>query len=121
MDKGKKGGVLVLTLLVMFVGAIILGGLFMYLDTSLLLATKGEENAVSYYAADSGIEDALAWLQHKPWSPPIVSLAGWAACNPLDEDDQPCVNSYEINGRNVNVSVLNPMDEGFGNNTFKIT
>ena len=48
MDKGKKGGVLTLTLLVMFVGTIILGGLFMYLDTSLLLATRGEENAVNY-------------------------------------------------------------------------
>jgi len=81
----------------------------MYLDTSLLLATRGEENAVNYYAADSGIEDAIAWLQHEPWGTPVAPLAGWDVCNPLDEDDQPCMNSYEINESNVNVSVLNPI------------
>jgi len=64
MARGKKGGVLVLALLIMFVGAVILAGLFQYMGSSLLLATKGEENAVNYYAADSGIEDALYGLMN---------------------------------------------------------
>jgi hypothetical protein len=122
MDKGKKGGVLVLTLLVMFVGTIILGGLFMYLDTSMLLATKGEENAVSYYASDSGVEDAILWLQHEPWLPHEEPLAGWnVSCDPRNPADQPCLNSYTLGNRTVDVSVINPQSEGFGNNTFKIT
>jgi len=114
MDKGKKGAVLTLALLVMFVGTIILGGLFMYLDTSMLLATKGEENAVNYYAADSGIEDAILWLQHEPWGTPNESLAGWEPCNPRNPPDQPCLNSYNIGNRTVDVSVVNPQSEGFG-------
>ena len=120
MDKGKKGGVLILTLLVMFVGTIILGGLFMYLDTSLLLTIKSEDRAVEYYAADSGIEDAIAWLQHEPWGTPNESLAGWEQCNPLNPPDQPCLNSYTLGNRTVDVSVVNPQSEGFGNNTFQI-
>ena len=121
MDKGKKGAVLILALLVMFVGAIILGGLFMYLDTSLLLATRGEENAVNYYAADSGVEDAILWLQHEPWLPHEEPLAGWnVSCNPRNPPDQPCANSYVIGNTTVDVSVLNPQSEGFGNNTFQI-
>ena len=115
MARGKKGQVLLLALIIMFVGAVILTGLFQYLGTSLLLATRGEENAVSYYAADSGIEDTILWLQHKPWETPDKSLAGWKACNPLLS--QPCGNTYEINGRNVSVSV----GEAFDSNTFLIT
>jgi len=120
MDKGKKGAVLTLTLLVMFVGTIILGGLFMYLDTSLSLTIKSEENAVSYYAADSGIEDAILWLQHEPWGTPEAPLAGWEPCDPRNPPDQPCLNSYTIGNRTVDVSVVNPQSEGFGNNTFQI-
>ena len=116
MAKGKKGQILTLALLVMFVGAIILGGLFMYMDSSLSLTIKSEDQAVNYYAADSGVEDAIAWLQHEPWSPPVVSLAGWKACDPLS---QTCGNDYEINGRNVNVTVENPT--GFDNNIFLVT
>ncbi len=62
MAKGRKGQILTLALLVMFVGGVILAGLFQYMGSSLLLATRGEENAVNYYAADSGIEDAVYGL-----------------------------------------------------------
>ena len=116
MAKGRKGQVLLLALMIMFVGAVILTGLFQYLGTSLLLATRGEENAVNYYAADSGIEDTILWLQHKPWDTPSESLAGWKACDPLS---QTCGNDYEINGRDVNVSIENPI--GFDKDTFLIT
>ena len=111
MAKGRKGQILTLAILVMFVGAIILGGLFMYLDSSLSLTIKSEESAVNYYAADSGVEDAIAWLQHKPWSQ-SGELAGWPDCNPLSDQ---CANAYEINGRNVTVTV-----EAFGDNTYLI-
>jgi hypothetical protein len=123
LARGKKGQILTLALLVMFVGAIILGGLFMYMDSSLSLTIKSEDQSVNYYAADSGVEDAIAWLQHEPWSYPGTALAGWEACNPLDPDEQPCLHSYNIGNRSVSVSVVNPIDEdeAFGNNTFKIT
>jgi hypothetical protein len=97
MDKGKKGAVLTLALLVMFVGTIILGGLFMYLDTSMLLATKGEENAVSYYASDSGVEDAILWLQQGQPDEDYWSCgSGNNTCNR---------SSYTINNRTVEVTV----------------
>jgi hypothetical protein len=123
MDKGRKGAVLVLTLLVMFVGGIILGGLFMYLDTSLLLATRGEENAVNYYAADSGIEDALYWLQHGQED------QAWWDC---DMDKEQCerdgytlnYTNYADNNRTVNVSVVKDpydSDTSVGNSTYLIT
>jgi hypothetical protein len=59
----KKGHVLTLALLIMMVGAILLGLLLQYLGTSLAFAIKSEERAITYYAADSGVEDAFYWLQ----------------------------------------------------------
>ena len=119
MARGKKGQVLLLALMIMFVGAVILTGLFQYLGTSLLLATKGEENAVNYYAADSGIEDAVYWLQNGQED------QEWWDC---DEDKEQCeregytlnYTNSGLNNRTVNVSVVNN-PEGLGNTTYKIT
>ena len=105
MAKGRKGQVLTLALLVMFVGAIILAGLFQYLGSSLLLATRGEENAVNYYAADSGIEDAIYGLlndqeyEHKEYTLNYTNAAA--------------------NNRAVDVIVEND-PEGLGDTTYKI-
>ena len=106
MAKGKKGQVLLLALMIMFVGAVILTGLFQYLGTSLLLATRGEENAVNYYAADSGIEDALYSLMNN---------------QSYEQRDYPLNYSNSgMNNRVVNVSVENNPG-GLGNTTYKIT
>ena len=106
MARGKKGQVLLLALMIMFVGAIILTGLFQYLGTSLLLATRGEENAVNYYAADSGIEDALYSLMNN---------------QSYEQRDYPLNYSNSgMNNRVVNVSIVNN-PEGLGNTTYKVT
>ena len=106
MAKGKKGQVLLLALMIMFVGAVILTGLFQYLGTSLLLATRGEENAVNYYAADSGIEDALYSLMNN---------------QSYEQRDYPLNYSNSgMNNRVVNVSIVNN-PEGLGNTTYKVT
>jgi len=110
MARGNKGQILLLALLVMFVGAIILAGLFQYLGSSLLLATKGEENAVNYYAADSGIEDALYGLRN----------------NQEYEYKEYTLNytNSTANNRVVTVNLSNdPYDWGnsIGNTTYKIT
>jgi len=104
--RGRKGQILLLALLVMFVGAIILAGLFQYLGSSLLLATKGEENAVNYYAADSGIEDALyvlmngEYYSHKEYTLEYTNSG--------------------LNNRIVNISVVNNPDN-LGDSTYLIT
>jgi hypothetical protein len=106
MARGKKGQILTLALLVMFVGAIILAGLFQYLGSSLLLATRGEENAVNYYAADSGIEDAL-----------------YSLMNNQSYEQKDYILNYTnsgLNNRIVNISVVNNPGN-LGDSTYLIT
>jgi len=108
MKRRKKGHILTLTLLIMTVGAIILGLLFQYLGASLVLAIRSEERAITYYAADSGVEDAFYWLQQNkesevPWT--------WNEGEQLWTRD-----AYEIGDRTVNVNV-----EDTGNDIYKVT
>ena len=108
MTGRKKGHILTLTLLIMMVGAIILGLLFQYLGASLVLAIKSEERAITYYPADSGVEDAVYWLQQykKP-----VDYWAW------DEGEQLWTrDGYDIGDRTVNVNVENTR-----NDIYKIT
>jgi hypothetical protein len=108
MTGRKKGHILTLTLLIMMVGAIILGLLFQYLGASLVLAIKSEERAITYYAADSGVEDAFYWLQQDKESEVL-----WV-CN---EGEQLWTReAYGIGDRTVDVNV-----EDIGNDIHKIT
>lgn len=118
MARGRKGQILLLALLVMFVGAVILAGLFQYMGTSLLLATKGEENAVNYYAADSGIEDALYWLQHEQED---EDLWAWNAGEEQWERQAYTLNytNNADNNRAVDVIVKNN-PSGCGDNCYSI-
>ena len=104
----KRGNILMLTLLVMMVGAIIMAVFFQYLGASLALAIRGEENANTFYAADSGFEDAFYWLQQdkKP-----VDYWAW------NEGEQLWIReAYEINDRTVDVRL-----EDAGDYMYKIT
>ena len=98
----RKGGILCIAMLIMFVGMVILSGLFTYLDASLKLASRAEAQAVRFYAADSGIESGISWLQHKPWFCNNESLGGWQPCNILKT---PCNASYRLNSCDVTVEV----------------
>lgn len=105
--KNKKGYMLPLALIIMTVGAIIIVALLNHLNTSLLLASKSEERAITYYAADSGFEDAFFFLQQGK------VLGNWNET----EAQQWERDVYEINDRTVAVSVV----EDTGNQTYKIT
>lgn len=108
MTGRKKGNILTLVLLIMIVGAIILGLLFQYLGASLVLAIKSEERAITYYAADSGIEDAFYWLQQNKESEVL-----WA----WNEGEQLWIrDAYDIGDRTVDVNV-----EDTGNDIYKVT
>ena len=82
-----------------------MGGLFSYLNTSLRLAQKSEENAHSYYAADSGIEDAYIFLMNDKDSTHWTqeNITKWVR------------DSYSMNGYSVNVRV-----EDRGENVYEI-
>ena len=97
-----KGGILCITMLIMFVGMVILSGLFTYLDVSLKLASHAEAQAVRFYAVDSGIESGISWLQHKPWLNSTIPLGEWEACDILKT---PCNTSYRLNNCDVGVRV----------------
>ena len=86
----------------MFVGAVILSGLFAYLDASLKLASHAERQAVRFYAVDSGVESGISWLQYKPWFCNNESLGGWEACDILETT---CNASYTLNNCDVDVEV----------------
>jgi Tfp pilus assembly protein PilX len=106
MAKHQKGSILIITILVMFVGAIIMAALFSSLTTSLSASSASEERSFTYYAADSGVEDAFFWLERDK------DLPGWAATEEEQWEREP----YTINGRTVFVSV-----EDTGNQTYRIT
>jgi len=104
----KKGNILTITLLVMMVGAIIMALFFQYLGASLALAIRGEENANTYYAADSGFEDGFYWLQQGK------ELGGFWAWNEGEEQWER--ENYELNDRTIQVGV-----EDTGDDIYKIT
>ena len=78
-------------MLIMFVGMVIISGLFTYLDASLKLASHAEAQAVRFYAVDSGIESGISWLQRKPW------------CNNISF---PYNEAYTLNNVPITVSVM---------------
>ena len=106
MAQHQNGQLLTLALLIMTVGAFIIGAMLHYLNASLLLAAKSEERAITYYAADSGFEYAVFWLQEGQ------ELEGWNETEEKKWEREP----YEINGRTVDVSI-----EDMGDNIYKVT
>ena len=106
MARSKKGYMLALVLVIMVMGVVIIGALSHYLGASLLLATRSEERAINFYAADSGYEDACFWVQN------YKSLPGWNSSGENQWEREP----YVVNGRTVNVNVIQ-VDDG----AFKVT
>ncbi len=112
MTGQKKGSILVIALLVMVVGGIIMAGLFLYLNTSLLFVSRSEAEAVNFYAADSGIEEGISWLQRGQVE------NDWWECD--DGDPQQCERDpYTINQRDVDVEVEKASE--YDDQTYKIT
>jgi len=109
MARHKKGQILLLTLIILTIGAIILGGLFLYLNTSQSASGRSEERALTYYAADSGFEDGYFFLQQ------AMNLTGWntgdnlwwrcSGCEPTDPDP---INDEIVDS--INVSIVEDID-----------
>ena len=62
----RRGSILAITMLIATVGAIIISGLFLYLDLSLKIAIKGETQAKHFYSADAGITEGIYHIIHSP-------------------------------------------------------
>ncbi len=106
MARSKKGYSLVIVLVIMIMGVVIIGALTQYLGSSLLLATRSEERAINFYAADSGFEDACFWIQNYKDLPAFKQTGE----NQWERD------LYVVNGRTVDVDVIQ-----VGNYTYKVT
>ena len=106
MTRSKKGYSLVIVLVIMVMGVVIIIGLSHYLGSSLLLATRSEERAINFYAADSGFEDTCFWIQN------YRDLPGWEPSGENQWERDP----YVVNGRTVDVDVIQ-----VGNYTYKVT
>lgn len=97
ISRNKKGYVLLMAIIIMVIGALMIGALLSYLETSLTLANRGEETAATYYAADAGVEEALWNMLHNG----SYSLPGDGEVNlPLE---------LTINGKTVEAIVANPL------------
>lgn len=97
----KKGYVLVLAIIITAIGAVMIGALLSYLGTSMTLANRGEERAVTYYAADAGVEEAL-------WN--VLYNGSFSA---------PYEDQLQINGNTVAVNVIEAPQ--IGEDVYKIT
>jgi hypothetical protein len=113
MTRSKKGYSLVIVLVIMVMGVVIIGALTQYLGSSLLLATRSEERAINFYAADSGFEDTCFWIQNykglnsSKWIETTNNQSVWGVWERIP---------YVVNGRTVNVSVIQ-----VGNYTYRVT
>ena len=99
--RNQSGYVLLLALVILGVGAVVIGTLFGYLETSTNLFVKSEETAVTYYAADAGIQDACNRLQFNRSF--VFPVEGYPAKWQLPE---------RINGKAVNVTITEELDVG---------
>jgi hypothetical protein len=106
MARSKKGYSLLIVLVVMFMGVVFIGALSQYLGSSLLLATRSEERAINFYAADSGFEDTCFWIQNYKDLPAFKPSGE----NQWERDP------YVVNGRTVDVDVIQ-----VGNYTYRVT
>ena len=113
MARSKKGYSLVIVLVIMIMGVVIIGALSQYLGTSLLLATRSEERAINFYAADSGFEDTCFWIQNykgldeDKWIMTSDNQSVWGVWERVP---------YVVNGRTVDVDVIQ-----VGNYTYNVT
>lgn len=112
MARSKKGYSLVIVLVIMVMGVVIIGALTQYLGASLLLATRSEERAINFYAADSGFEDTCFWIQNykglnSSWIETTGNQSVWGVWERVP---------YVVNGRTVDVKVIQ-----VGNYTYKVT
>ena len=112
MTGHEKGHILLISLLVMVVGGIVLAGLFLYLDTSLSFVSRSEAEAISFYTADSGIEEAICWLQQGQ-----VQDEVWE-CD--EGEPQKCERDpYTINQRDVDIEIEEASE--YSDQTYKLT
>lgn len=100
--RDQEGATIPLVLVLMVVGATIIAALFLYLNASLLLIGKNQQNIDSYYAADSGIDYALNQFRD------VVLNPGFSGIEQFDP--------YELNDNSVDVTI-----EDEGDSMYKIT
>ncbi len=100
--RNQEGMTIPLVLVLMVVGAMIIAALFLYLNASLLLIGKNQQNIDSYYAADSGIDYALNQFRD------VVLNPGFSVIAQFDP--------YELNDNSVDVTI-----EDEGDSMYKIT
>jgi len=106
--KGQRGQALPIVLILLAIGGLLIIPTLNYASTSLKGHQVVESNTLEFYAADSGVEDALYWLikgrqTEGPWE-------DWDEAGGVGERQ-----IYNINDRSVNVTVerMDEMDANF--------
>ena len=106
MVRNERGQVLPTVLVLLILGALLIIPALDYGSTSLTSSRVTEKKEMELYAADSGVTDAVYWLQEDG-----ETGGRWNYVDPVWERD-----TYELNDRTVDATI-----EDLGGNTYKVT
>ncbi|MBA7600387.1 hypothetical protein ES703_07437 [subsurface metagenome] len=104
--RGERGQILLMVLAVMVLGSVIVGSLLAFLDISLRVTIRAEENLNSYYAAEAGMDAVIADL----FQGEDLFAAGYPPDESLLQDDGSGNYSLEgsVHGYTVNITIAPP-------------
>jgi hypothetical protein len=106
--RNETGQVLILVLVLMGVGALILGPLLSYMSTGIKAGTVYENKAADFYAADSGVEDGLWQIKNDHLQTLIPSYDVYGFDKPTTDYPSGLTYAYPapLNVNNQEVSVI---------------
>jgi hypothetical protein len=102
LAKDEKGQALILALILLAVGGLILAPLLAYMRTGLTAGGVCEVKMDELYAADAGVEDAVLKIQNN------VDEVQYLYCGSGNHSwsyPEPCDPPFEVNGKNVAVTI----------------
>ncbi len=103
MTKNESGqGALAIVLILVILGALILGPLLAYMGTGLKAGQMHEDKTQKYYAADAGIEDAMWQIKNDQLSSLFPGYDPYDYSTPY-----PYTLPNDVNGKNVHITIGN--------------
>lgn len=104
--RGERGQILLMVLAVMVIGSVVVGSLLAFLDISLRVTVRAEENLNAYYAAEAGMDAVIADL----FQGEDLFAAGYPPAESLLQDDGSGNYSLKesVHGYTVNITLAPP-------------
>lgn len=106
--RGERGQILLMVLAVMVIGSVVVGSLLAFLDISLRVTIRAEEDLNAYYAAEAGMDAVIADL----FQGEDLSSDDYPPAESLLQDDGSGNYSLEesVHGYTVNITIAPPVN-----------